>query len=310
MLFLGTHDSNLRVLEGHFGAQIVARGGVLKVKGDTAEIERIRKVVDEMVFTLHESGSLKPGDVETIIRLQEAGKRPREERRLDEVVLFTESGFIKPRSAGQATYVKETAKSDIVFSIGPAGTGKTYLAVAVAVASLKEKEVKRIILTRPAVEAGEKLGFLPGDLKEKIEPYLAPLYDALADMVSPAKLRNLISKRVIEIIPLAYMRGRTLSSAYVILDEAQNTSPLQMKMLLTRLGADSKAIVTGDITQIDLGDSQASGLVQVQKVLKGIDGIGFVRLGSEDVVRHRLVKEIIEAYGEFNHDGEGGKVGG
>jgi phosphate starvation-inducible PhoH-like protein len=217
--------------------------------------------------------------------------------------------MIRPKSAGQKKYVRLVKKNDIVFAVGPAGTGKTYLAVALAVASLKSNEAARIVLTRPAVEAGESLGFLPGDLKEKIDPYLRPLYDALDDMIAPDKLKGYLEKRIIEIAPLAYMRGRTLNNAFVILDEAQNASAMQMKMFLTRLGPNSRAIVTGDVTQIDLPNRAASGLVQIQQVLTGIDGIAFVYLDRNDVVRHRLVKDIIDAYERFQ-DGDPNGSGG
>ncbi|MFC1725578.1 PhoH family protein [candidate division KSB1 bacterium] len=221
---------------------------------------------------------------------------------LDSVILFTDDGFIKPRTDGQGKYIKSVQENDIVFCIGPAGTGKTYVAVAVAVSYLKSHRVKKIILARPAVEAGESLGFLPGDFKEKVDPYLRPLYDALYDMIPVSRVKKLISELTIEIVPLAYMRGRTLNNAFVILDEAQNTTPVQMKMSLTRLGVNSKAIITGDITQIDLTDKTQSGLVQVQSILKGVDGIDFIYLTEEDVVRHRLVKKIITAYASFNNN--------
>jgi phosphate starvation-inducible PhoH-like protein len=203
---------------------------------------------------------------------------------------------VTPRTAGQQRFYEAASENDIFFAIGPAGTGKTYLAVAIAIAALKEKQVSRIILTRPAVEAGENLGFLPGDLKEKIDPYLTPLYDALQEMLPADKLRTYTDQRIIEIAPLAYMRGRTLSSAYVILDEAQNATTMQMKMFLTRLGANSRAIITGDITQIDLPQNQSSGLIDAMNILEGIDGIAFCRLTRSDVVRHRLVKDILKAY--------------
>jgi phosphate starvation-inducible PhoH-like protein len=212
------------------------------------------------------------------------------------VIVYTPKGEITPRTKGQLAYYQAMLKHDIVFSVGPAGTGKTYMAVAMAVASLKDRQVDRLILTRPAVEAGERLGFLPGDLKEKVDPYITPLYDALQDMLPNDKLRTYLEQRIIEIAPLAYMRGRTLSSAYVILDEAQNATTMQMKMFLTRLGVNSKAIVTGDITQIDLPPSEESGCIQAMHILQGIDGIAFCRLDEHDVVRHRLVRDILKAY--------------
>ena len=219
--------------------------------------------------------------------------------------LLTRKPELHGRTPRQVQYLRQIQEHDITFGIGPAGTGKTYLAVAFAVASLKNNEITKIVLTRPAVEAGESLGFLPGDLKEKIDPYLRPLYDALDDMIPAEKLRAYIEKRVIEIAPLAYMRGRTLNNAFVILDEAQNASAMQMKMFLTRLGPNSRAIVTGDVTQIDLPTKQSSGLVQIQEVLRGVEGISFVYFDRNDVVRHRLVKDIIDAYEKFQNGGEG-----
>jgi phosphate starvation-inducible PhoH-like protein len=229
---------------------------------------------------------------------------------VDSAILYTKVGIIKPRSPGQRAYVQQIRRNDIVFAIGPAGTGKTYLAVAMAVASLKNRDVTKVILARPAVEAGENLGFLPGDLREKVDPYLRPLYDALDDMLTIEKLKSYMEKRIIEIVPLAYMRGRTLHNAFVILDEAQNATALQMKMFLTRLGEHSRAVITGDITQIDLPLSTVSGLVQIQEVLKAIPGVAFAYLDRNDVVRHRLVKDIIDAYGRFHNNTNGSKKEG
>lgn len=219
---------------------------------------------------------------------------------IDNIILYRKSDFIKPRTATQTEYMKKVQDNDIVFAIGPAGTGKTYLAVAFAVSALKSKQISKIVLSRPAVEAGESLGFLPGDLSEKIDPYLKPLYDALEDMVPFEKLKSYLEKNTIEIVPLAYMRGRTLNNSFVILDEAQNATNVQMKMFLTRLGPNSKAIITGDITQIDLPGKEHSGLVQIQSVLKGIPDIEFVYFNKSDVVRHKLVKDIIDAYERYN----------
>jgi len=222
----------------------------------------------------------------------------------DSAVLFTRNGIIRAKTPGQKEYIRQMKKNDIVFAIGPAGTGKTYLAVAMAVAALKDRLITRIVLARPAVEAGESLGFLPGDLQEKVDPYLRPLYDALDDMIPPEKLKTYVERRVIEVVPLAYMRGRTLSNAFVILDEAQNASGMQMKMFLTRLGTNSRAVITGDITQIDLPSKTVSGLVQIQEVLKSINGVKFCYFDKQDVVRHKLVKDIIEAYDKYHTNGK------
>jgi len=253
----------------------------------------------EMMNTYSRKNQLSEGDVRSLVALIAEGHHTREEGPVP-VILYTKHGSIVPRSRGQMEFYELSKKDDIIFAIGPAGTGKTYLAVAFALAAFKNREVKRIILSRPAVEAGERLGFLPGDLREKIDPYLAPLYDALHDMLPVNTLKALMQKRTVEIIPLAYMRGRTLDNAFVILDEAQNSSPMQMKMFLTRLGPNSKAIITGDITQIDLPNREESGLIQGERILKGIDGIGFVYMDESDVVRHKLVKEIIKAYSGKN----------
>ncbi|MFQ6617098.1 MAG: PhoH family protein [Fidelibacterota bacterium] len=302
LLLLGINDSNFKVLERYFTSKIVVRGNKVILKGKSEDIDRIERILTEMVFSLNLKGNLSPDDVMTIIKLEDSQKLKTKEEKLNRVILFTKNGAVKPRTPGQVDYYKEVIENDIVFVIGPAGTGKTYLAVAFAIAAYKGGEVSKIILSRPAVEAGEKLGFLPGDLKEKVEPYLTPLYDALYDMIAHDKLKTLMEKRIIEVIPLAYMRGRTLNNAYVILDEAQNTSPLQMKMFLTRLGVNSRAIITGDITQVDLPENQVSGLIQIQGILSGIDGIKFVYLDERDVVRHKLVKKIILAYDKFNQE--------
>jgi len=305
---LGLNDSNLQVLENRFDSSIVVRGGQISLRGEQAEVDQLEKIFKELLFLLNKNGTLTTNDVETVIDLVTINGEPavpgavatsiaRDE--VDSVVLYTKNQIIRAKTPGQKEYLRQVRKNDIVFSVGPAGTGKTYLAVALAVASLKNNEITKIVLTRPAVEAGESLGFLPGDLKEKIDPYLRPLYDALDDMMPGEKLRNYLERRIIEIAPLAYMRGRTLNNAFVILDEAQNASGMQMKMFLTRLGPNSRAIVTGDVTQIDLPNPGASGLVQIQEVLKGIDGIAFVYLDRNDVVRHRLVKDIIDAYDKY-----------
>jgi len=299
--FLGFNDSNLRVLEDRFSTTITARGETLLLKGVIEEVELLEKILKEMVYVLNTSGKLTSNDVETILNLTIEGKEIVDDEEFDTIVLYTKKDVIKARTAGQINYLNLARKNDICFAIGPAGTGKTYLAVAVAVSALKRGIVKKLVLARPAVEAGESLGFLPGDFREKIDPYLRPLYDALDDMIPSEKLRNYIEKRIIEIVPLAYMRGRTLNNAYVILDEAQNSTPMQMKMFLTRLGANSRAIITGDITQIDLPVKQISGLVQAKDILANVEGVAFAYFDKSDVVRHKLVKDIIDAYEKFNN---------
>ncbi|KAB2922379.1 MAG: PhoH family protein [Bacteroidetes bacterium] len=301
---LGTHDAHLRLIEQRFDATVTARGGQITVKGEPDEVQQLERVFNELQFLLSKNGVVTSEDVATVLDLViETAPSTRGRRKLADAgevaVLFTKNAIIKAKSPTQRAYLDTAMRNDIVFAIGPAGTGKTYLAVAMAVASLKNNEVTKIVLARPAVEAGESLGFLPGDMAAKVDPYLRPLYDALDDMLPSEKLKTYLERRIIEIVPLAYMRGRTLHNAFVILDEAQNATAMQMKMFLTRLGNNSKAIVTGDVTQIDLPSNAVSGLVQIQQVLNGIDGIGFVYFGKEDVVRHRLVKEIIEAYGRF-----------
>ncbi len=306
---LGINDSNLQIISDRFDANIVVRGDNITIKGEEDETARVEKVFKELMYVLDKTGVLRPDDVVTVVELvsgegeaavaSETGTSTQADNR-DVVVLSARNDLIKPKTPGQRQFVRAVQKNDVVFAVGPAGTGKTYLAVAMAVAALRNKEVQKIVLTRPAVEAGESLGFLPGDLKEKVIPYLRPLYDALDDMLPQDKLKLYVEKNVIEIAPLAYMRGRTLSNAFVILDEAQNASAMQMKMFLTRLGVNSKAIITGDITQIDLPQKSLSGLVEIQKVLKGVEGISFVYLEKTDVVRHKLVKDIIDAYEKYN----------
>lgn len=282
-------------------ANIIARGNEIIIRGQSPEVDQAERIVSELFLMLNRNGSLTQDDIETVARLTDWGKESTSRKDIESVILYTKKNAIKPRSEGQLAYYRSTQNNDIVFAIGPAGTGKTYLAVAVAVSKLKEKEVERIILCRPAVEAGESLGFLPGDLRDKVDPYLRPLYDALYEMVPLDKLKRQLESHVIEIAPLAYMRGRTLNNAFVILDEAQNTTPLQMKMFLTRLGANSKAIITGDITQIDLPAKATSGLVQITQILQNVEGIDFIFLTDKDVVRHKLVRKIINAYQDFNN---------
>ena len=305
MALLGFNDSNLNPLEERFSAGITVRGENIYIKGADEEVEIIEKVFKEMVYVLNTTGKLIAKDVQTIIDLTVQGKEIISEEEYDDIILYTKKDVIKAKTPTQKEYANKIHANDICFAIGPAGTGKTYLAVAFAVSALKKGEVKKIILARPAVEAGESLGFLPGDLKEKIDPYLRPLLDALQDMLPADQLRGYLEKGVIEIVPLAYMRGRTLNYAYVILDEAQNATNVQMKMFLTRIGPNSKAIITGDITQIDLPSSSTSGLIQVKEVLKDVEGVGFVYFNKSDVVRHKLVKDIINAYEKFADNGNG-----
>ena len=301
LLLYGVNDQHLQALSATFSVQLLARSGRITIDGEQAAVWQVEQVLRDMIITINRKGSLSPEDVAALARLSPDGNgnQVHDEK---QVILYTHRGEVTPRTPGQAKYYQATQTNDIVFAVGPAGTGKTYQAVAVAIAALKAKQVDRIILTRPAVEAGEHLGFLPGDLKEKIDPYLTPLYDALHEMLPPDKLHAYREQRVVEIAPLAYMRGRTLNSAYVILDEAQNATSMQMKMFLTRLGVNSKAIITGDITQIDLPSAAESGLVQAARILEGIDGIAICYLTAEDVVRHKLVREILAAYD--NHDQE------
>jgi phosphate starvation-inducible PhoH-like protein len=295
LLLFGVNDQNLQVLSSAFDTQLVARGGRITIEGDKEEVQQVEQVLRDMIHTINRKDSLSPDDVSALVKVSVDGKAAAPTGDMP-VIVYTPKGEITPRTEGQLRYYEAMLNNDIVFSVGPAGTGKTYQAVAVAVAALKDRQVDRLILTRPAVEAGERLGFLPGDLKEKIDPYLTPLYDALQDMLPFDKLRTYMEQNVIEIAPLAYMRGRTLSSAYVILDEAQNATSMQMKMFLTRLGVNSKAIITGDITQIDLPPQEESGCIQAMQILKDIDGIAFCILDETDVVRHKLVKDILRAY--------------
>lgn len=300
---LGANDAHLHLLESRFPATIVFRNNTLSLRGAPDEIRQLEHVINEMLYVLKRKGVLTPSDVEEIIALVDDTALPTTYQPhaatstvASDVIVWGRKDPVRPRTARQREYVEKVMRCDVVFAIGPAGTGKTYLAVAMALAALRANQVQRIILTRPAVEAGESLGYLPGDLFEKVHPYLRPLLDAVSDMVPPEKLKSLNEKQIIEIIPLAYMRGRTLNNAFIILDEAQNTTIGQMKMFLTRLGQGSKAIITGDVTQIDLASSAQSGLLDVQSILRGIEGIAFVYFDKGDVVRHRLVMDIIDAY--------------
>ncbi len=292
----GQQDAYLKLIEENFGAKIVARGCNLDIIGNQQESQCIAKIFEELLSLLRNGHSIGSEDVKYAIRMIKGGKDLDLDEIVSEGINVFSNKIIRPKTKGQRQYVLAMRKYDLVFGIGPAGTGKTYLAMAMAVSALKKGEVSRIILTRPAVEAGEKLGFLPGDIIAKIDPYLRPLYDALYDMMPVDKIEAYTQKAVIEVAPLAFMRGRTLNNSFVILDEAQNSTNEQMKMFLTRLGFDSKAVVTGDITQIDLPSDKKSGLLEAQRILADIDGIEFVYLTGEDVVRHSLVQKIIEAY--------------
>ena len=300
LLLFGLNDAHLRTVEQAFPeASITARGTTVYVEGPDDVVSAVDSVFQELMVLLDRNDALAEEDVETVLALEQSNSEPAPPADPAEadVVLHTPDGeAIRPRTPNQATLVESSRANDVVFAIGPAGTGKTYMAVAMAVAALKEHRVKKIVLARPAVEAGEQLGFLPGDFYEKIDPYLQPLYDALGDMLPHEKLAEYIETNRVEIVPLAYMRGRTMKSAFVILDEAQNATTGQMKMFLTRLGPNSRTIVTGDVTQTDLKNRRRSGLVQVQHILDGIQGIDFVYLTPKDVVRHRLVRDIIAAY--------------
>jgi phosphate starvation-inducible protein PhoH and related proteins len=299
--FLGIDNSNIKVVSNAFPqSKIISRGNEIKVKGPIREMVRIGEIIETMVLHFQKYGKISKEQINDFIKIDTStpkGEQPLSPKIDGDVLVYGTRGLvIKARTDNQKKMVDAAATNDIVFAIGPAGTGKTYTAVAIAVKALKNKEVRKIIITRPAVEAGENLGFLPGDLKEKIDPYLRPIYDALDDMIQAEKLKFYIENRTIEIAPLAYMRGRTLNDAFILLDEAQNTTPMQMKMFLTRMGVQSKMIITGDKTQIDLPTKQKSGLADAQVILKNIKGISFVELDAKDVVRHRLVRDIILAY--------------
>ena len=301
---LGVADAHIKLIESAIPATIIARGEIIKIQGAEPDVGHAHEVLHEMMETLSGKGSLTVRDVQNLIALvtSENGSKKNGQAAPDYVIYYGRKGAISPKTEGQKAYVNIVQKNDVVFSIGPAGTGKTFIAVAFAVAALENHEVDRIILCRPAVEAGESLGFLPGDLKEKVDPYLAPLYDSLRTLFAENKLSQLLERKTIEVVPLAYMRGRTLDSAYMILDEAQNATVMQMKMFLTRLGIGSRAIITGDVTQIDLQRRSDSGLVQVAGILKDVEGIGFVMLDQNDVVRHPLVMKIIQAYDQGQMD--------
>ena len=298
LALFGKHDEHLSFIEKKYGVTLVARGDALLITGERDSVSEASGLLTHLMERLRKGPKINESELSDLIR-QSSAPPTYEEVADEQNVAHTYKGRIRPRTRGQVRYIEAIAQNDIVFGIGPAGTGKTYLAVAMAVAALRQKQISRILLARPAVEAGEKLGFLPGSFEDKVDPYLRPLYDALQDLMEPERLGRLQSMKVIEVIPLAYMRGRTLNDAFIILDEAQNTTPQQMKMFLTRLGAHSKAVVTGDITQTDLGKDQPSGLVEAPKILTDIKGLAFVQLRQDDVVRNSLVQKIIKAYERY-----------
>lgn len=296
----GVFDENMILLEKEYGVTAVNRGGELKLTGDEEAVENAAKAVDGMLLLIKKGERLNEQNIRYVMSMVNEGSGRKLEKLMSNAICITSRGKpVKAKTLGQEQYIKAIQDNTIVFGIGPAGTGKTYLAVAMAVKAFKAQEVERIILTRPAVEAGESLGFLPGDLQQKVDPYLRPLYDALFDMLGPDSFQKQLERGTIEVAPLAYMRGRTLDDSFIILDEAQNTTSEQMKMFLTRLGAGSKAVVTGDVTQIDLPGGKRSGLVEVTHILKNIEGIETVRFSDKDVVRHHLVQEIVKAYAAY-----------
>lgn len=305
-LFYGVNDEHVILLEQNFNSRLVARGNTIKIIGPEAETILISEILKDLESTLQKKRQILPQDILTAIQIyknqvffDDTEETDTSIAGVSDFTIQTASKLIKPKSEKQEELVRSITKNDLVFAIGPAGTGKTYLAVSMAAKYLKEGHVKKLVLSRPAVEAGESLGFLPGDFKEKIDPYLKPLYDALAEMIPKDQLKKYFDYETIEVLPLAYMRGRTLNNAFVILDEAQNSTFIQMKMFLTRLGQNSKAVVTGDITQVDLDPSKQSGLISSIEILKNVKKIDFIQMSEKDVVRHPLVRDIIDAYDRF-----------
>ena len=308
MILYGAQDENIRFIEERLAVRLIARGHRIKMLGTEQAVQTVVNILEDLVHTYEKRKKITQKDVLTAIQIARLNEERIPSGAANEVqengiLLAAPHGYIKTKTEGQERLVEAIKKNDIVFAVGPAGTGKTYLAVAMAVAALKEQKIRKIILARPAVEAGESLGYLPGDFKEKIDPYLKPLYDALEDMLPRDQLRKYLDQEVVEIIPLAFMRGRTLNNAFVILDEAQNSTFMQMKMFLTRLGQNAKAVITGDVTQIDLADKKNSGLITSIRILSAISGIAIVKLSKKDVVRHQLVRDIIDAYDQYS-DGE------
>ena len=296
----GSFDENIKLLEQHFGTIIVFRGNDIKISGDAESTYKTSKAIESLLSLINNGELINQQNINYVINMVEEGQAEKITSLSSDVICITAKGRpLKPKTFGQKKYIENISSNTITFGIGPAGTGKTYLAVAMAVKAFRNHEINKLILTRPAVEAGEKLGFLPGDLQNKVDPYLRPLYDALFDMLGAENFQKYQERGNIEVAPLAYMRGRTLDDAFIILDEAQNTTPEQMKMFLTRLGFNSKAIITGDITQIDLPDNKRSGLIEASKILKNIDGISITYFTEKDVVRHKLVQDIIKAYDKY-----------
>ncbi len=297
----GDFDSNITILQKEYGVSIFSRDGMIKISGQDDRAECAKKAILGLVELIDKGEAITDQSVRYVINLVNEGAENQVGEIGGDTICVTFTGKpIKAKTLGQKRYIENIRKNTIVFGVGPAGTGKTYLAVAQAVRAFKSHEVNRIILTRPAVEAGEKLGFLPGDLQNKVDPYLRPLYDALFDMMGAESYQRNLERGIIEVAPLAYMRGRTLDDSFIILDEAQNTTPEQMKMFLTRLGFNSRMVITGDVTQIDLPDSKRSGLVEAVKILKNVEDIGIVRFSEKDVVRHKLVQDIVKAYEKYN----------
>ena len=304
----GNFDENMLIVENEYNVQVLNREDALKVSGEAENVGKAVRAVECLIKMMNRGETINEQLVRYIVTLVNVGDEDKVDELGKDCICITSRGKpVTPKTLGQKRYVESIKKNTIVMGIGPAGTGKTYLAVAVAVAAFKNKEVNRIVLTRPAVEAGEKLGFLPGDLQNKVDPYLRPLYDALFDMLGMDNYQKLLERSSIEVAPLAYMRGRTLDDSFIILDEAQNTTPEQMKMFLTRLGFNSKAVITGDITQIDLPEGKRSGLIEAAKILRNIEGIGINYFSEADVVRHRLVQKIIGAYEKFEKEGRRSK---
>ncbi|MBQ6600272.1 MAG: PhoH family protein [Clostridia bacterium] len=296
----GSFDENIRIIEKEFNVSFVTRGSEIKIKGDEEAVDKSKRAIKNLLHLINKGETLNEQNIRYVISMVRDGNDDKLTAIGSDCVCISAKGKpIKAKTLGQKKYIEAIKNNTIVFGIGPAGTGKTYLAVALAVNAFRSKQVNRIILTRPAVEAGEKLGFLPGDLQQKVDPYLRPLYDALFDMLGPENFQKYQERGNIEVAPLAYMRGRTLDDSFIILDEAQNTTPEQMKMFLTRLGFGSKIVVTGDITQIDLPDGKKSGLVEVIKILKSVEDIETIKFTQKDVVRHRLVQDIIKAYEKY-----------